>query len=50
MPFELLEVWLCRDVYHCAPSALDEQDPIRVMRHLEAISGEAAVRKLRRKS
>jgi hypothetical protein len=45
----MLEVWLCRDVYHCPPDVLDEQDPIRVMRHIEAISGEATARRLRRK-
>jgi hypothetical protein len=48
VPWEMIEVWLCRDVYHCTPAELDKQDPIRIMRHLEAISGEATVKKLNR--
>jgi hypothetical protein len=49
-PWEYVELMLCRDIYHCTPGELDKQDPIKVLRHLEALSGEAVVRKLRRKS
>lgn len=48
-PWEYVEVILCRDVYHCAPSVLDEQDPVRVLLHLEALAGEATARKIRPK-
>ncbi len=50
MPWEYVELVLCRDIYHCTPGELDKQDPIRVLRHLEALSGEAKVRKLQRRS
>jgi hypothetical protein len=46
MPWEMVEAWLCRDVYHCPPDALDRQDPARVFAHLEALDGEAVARKL----
>jgi hypothetical protein len=50
MPWEMIEVWLCRDIYHCPPDVLDRQDPGRVFVHLEALEGEAVVRKLSRPS
>ena len=46
VPWEYVELILCRDVYHCTPEALDDQDPVRVFRHLEALSGEATARKI----
>lgn len=49
VPWEYVELVLCRDVYHCSPGELDEQDPVRVFRHLEALSGEAIARKVRPK-
>jgi len=49
-PWEYVELVLCRDIYHCAPDQLDEQDPVRVLRHLEALSGEATARKIRPKT
>lgn len=36
---------LCRDVYHCAPGVLDEQDWERVETHLICLDVEAKVRK-----
>lgn len=48
MPWEMIELYLCRDVYHCSPSELDRQDPARVFAHLEALDGEMTARKLSR--
>lgn len=46
MPWEYYEVHLCR-LYHCTPADLDRQDPARIMKHLEVLSGESLERKLK---
>ena len=33
-PEDLIDYTLCRYVYHCTPSELDEQDAERIERHL----------------
>ena len=40
-PPEYIELILCRDVYHCTPSELDEQDVARVEAHLICLELEA---------
>lgn len=35
MPWEYIELTLCRDIYHCTPTELDEQEWERVMAHLD---------------
>jgi hypothetical protein len=36
-------------VYHCTPDALDRQDPIRILTHLNCLSVEADVQRMRNK-
>lgn len=40
-PAEYVDLVLCRDVYHCTPSQLDEEDAARVLEHLECLNAEA---------
>lgn len=44
IPDEWAEDWtdltLCREVYHCAPTVLDEQDYFRVLRHIVMLQAE----------
>lgn len=47
MPYEYLELILCRDVYHCPPSQLPPWHKVR--RHLAMMEVEAQVEKLRSK-
>jgi hypothetical protein len=44
LPFEYVEMTLCRDLYHCTPTQLDEQDWQRVQAHLTAHRAEMRVR------
>ena len=46
-PQEYLDLHLCRDVYHCAPSVLFEQDNDVIQAHLVCLDVEARVRKQR---
>ncbi len=46
-PAEYVELYLCRDVYHCTPSALAEQDYQVVMAHMACIAAENMVRDAR---
>lgn len=48
MPPEYLDLYLCRDVYHCPPDALDRQDPLRILTHLTCLSIEGQADRLRR--
>jgi len=41
-PPELQELWLCRDVYHCLPGDLDEQDAERIYAHIVCMNEERA--------
>lgn len=41
MPPELLELKLCRDVYHCTPAELRAQDVPTILAHLTCLNGEA---------
>jgi hypothetical protein len=50
LPPEYVELVLCRDVYHCRPSELDEEDDERVAAHLICLEVEEAVRKRREKT
>lgn len=49
MPPEYTELVLCRDVYHCTPAELDEQDWARVQMHIALLNAEAEGREARRK-
>lgn len=40
-PPELLELRLCRDIYHCAPDVLARQDPLVILTHLTCLDVEA---------
>ena len=33
-PPEYIVLTLCRDVYHCTPSALDDEDATRILEHM----------------
>lgn len=45
LPWEYLELKLCRDVYHCLPSELDQEEWLRIKSHIAVMEGEAKVRK-----
>lgn len=45
MPDEYVDLILCRDIFHCTPSELDEQDYDRVMLMLGLASAEAEIEK-----
>lgn len=49
-PWEYVELILCRDIYSCTPSELDEQDWQRVLGHMLALSIENKVQHHRMKS
>lgn len=40
VPWEYIELQLCRDVYHCTPEELDRQDWERVRVHLRLLGAE----------
>ena len=40
-PWDYVELELCRDVYHCLPSALDGEEWDRISRHLDMMDVEA---------
>ena len=44
LPWEYTEMRLCRDVYHCLPSELDEEDWPRIRAHLAVLQAEAETR------
>lgn len=46
-PKEYIDLVLCRDVYHCTPSELYQQDARIVMAHLACLDVEAEVARLR---
>lgn len=48
-PWEWTELYLCRDVYHCTPSELQQQDWATVQRHLLALEIEHEVKEAKRK-
>ena len=43
-PWEYIELVLCRDVYHCRPSELREENFEDIMEHLACLDIEAKVR------
>lgn len=45
LPAEYVDLVLCRDVYHCAPSVLDAQDWERIATHLICLEVEGKVRR-----
>jgi len=45
LPWEYVELVLCRDVYHCSPSELGEQDWLTVMTHLHLLETEGKIKK-----
>ena len=47
VPPEYTDMRLCRDVYHCTPSELDEQDYERVLFHIVCMNEEAVVEEVR---
>jgi len=44
-----MELLLCRDVYHCTPSELAEQDWYVVNKHIRLLSVEAEIKAAERK-
>lgn len=46
MPWEYVQLRLCRDVYHCTPSALDEEDWATVQTHLRLLDVEARAKEM----
>lgn len=48
-PFEYLEVQLCRDVYHCRASELEDEDWETIERHLVVLEVEAKHRNEKQK-
>ena len=42
-----MELQLCRDVYHCLPSELDEEDAERLETHITIMSAEGFVGKFK---
>ena len=45
----LTELYLCREVYHCRPSELGEEDAETVLFHIELINVERKVEKFKAK-
>ena len=45
MPWEYTELKLCRDVYHCLPSALDDESWPRIRSHIAVMEGEYQARR-----
>lgn len=48
-PKELITLVLCRDVYHCLPSALAKEDPQTIWKHLIVMDGEHEVAEMEKK-
>jgi len=48
-PWEYVELLLCRDVYHCLPSQLQDEDWVDIQNTITMINTEAEVRKLKGK-
>jgi hypothetical protein len=44
MPWEYIELYLCRDIYHCTPNELAEQPIETVNMHLKLIGVENIVK------
>jgi hypothetical protein len=49
-PPELVDLFLCRDVYHCLPGELDDQDWRRIQAHRVCLDMEAVIAEHRRKT
>jgi hypothetical protein len=45
MPLEYLQLFLCRDVYHCTPPQLDEVPLPRILQDLTVLNIEAEMHK-----
>lgn len=43
VPWEVLELRLCRDIYHCTPTQLDDVPWDRVNRHIIVMEAERDV-------
>lgn len=37
-PSEFVILYLCKDVYHCMPSQLDDEDGVRILQHLDMLN------------
>lgn len=46
-PEPYIDLLLCKEVYHCLPSALDREDPERIAEHLACLSVEAEVERIK---
>ncbi len=44
LPAEYVDLYLCRDVYHCTPSQLAAEDAVEIQKHLAMLAAEAQVR------
>ena len=45
LPFEYIKMLLCRDVYHCLPSELDNEAWCDIELHLALMKAETAAKK-----
>lgn len=45
MPLEYMELYLCREVYHCTPVELDKVPLPRILTHLTVLDIEAKMQK-----
>ncbi len=45
LPWEYTELLLCRDVYHCLPSELDQEDWGRIQLHMAMMQAEVEAKK-----
>lgn len=48
MPWEYIELVLCRDIYHCKASELDKEDWGRMMEHLSMYNVEKDIENMRK--
>jgi hypothetical protein len=50
MPPEYIDLVLCRDVFHCTPSALQQEDAVDILNALACLEAEKKVRKAQEKA
>ncbi len=50
LPAEYLELYLCREIYHCTPVQLAEVPLPKILAHLTCLDVEAKVREAKSKS
>ena len=50
MPPEYIDLVLCRDVFHCTPSALQQENAVDILNALACLEAENKVRKAQEKT